>query len=127
MVGQLWKSLTRCNACAQEFIIRIVHLIATEDSFQARFIEGFVMCHKGKAINQRLYLFPHLRKYRCIFSVLTSQAMHLAAPIIIIVGLRLDQRIKSIYNLAITHYHYANGANTGSLIVLSRNLLLQSL
>ena len=64
------------------------------------------MCHKGKAINQRLYLFPHLRKYRCIFCVLTSQTMHLAAPIIIIVGFWLNQRVELIHNLTITHYHH---------------------
>ena len=45
MVLGMWKSTAGSYTCAQEFVVGIVHLIATEDSFQAAFVEGFVMGH----------------------------------------------------------------------------------
>ena len=58
----LWECLARGDAGAVERIIRIVHLVSTKDSFQATFIECFVMRHKWQSLNQRLYLFPDFRE-----------------------------------------------------------------
>ena len=100
-----------------EFVIRIVHLVTAEHCFQATLIEGFVMGHKWQSLNQWLNLFPNYRKYRSLFCVTTRQSMYLRTPIIIIVGLWLNQRVEGIYDLTITHYHHTNGADTGSLVV----------
>ncbi len=117
MVGQLWKSLARSNACAVKLVIRIIHLVTTEDSLQATLIECLIMGHEGKALYQWFYLFPYFWEHWSLFSILTSEAMHLSTPIIIVIWLWLDQRIESIYDFTITHNHYSNRANTGSLVV----------
>ena len=41
----------------------------------------------------------------------------LATPIIIVIGLRLNQRVERVYNLAIPNDHDSHRANTGSLVV----------
>ena len=64
VVGQLWKSLAGGHTGAVKLVIRIVHLVTTEDGFQATLIEGFVVGHEGKALYQGLYLFTHLREYK---------------------------------------------------------------
>ena len=94
MVGQLWKSLARSHTCAVEFVIRIIHLIATEYSLQATFIKGLIMGHEWEPLYQWLYLLPNFRENWGIFSILACEAMHLGTPIVIIVRLRLDQRIE---------------------------------
>ena len=113
----LWKSLAGSHTSAQEFIVRIVHLIAAEDGFQAAFVEGFVMRHQWQTFDEWFYLFPHFGEDWSIFCVLTSQTMYLTAPIIIIVGLRLDQRIERIHDLTIPDNHNTNGADAGPLII----------
>ena len=117
MVGQLWKSLARCHTCTMEFIIWIVHLVTTEHSFQATLIEGLVMGHQWQVLNQRLDLLPNLGEYRSIFCITTSKTMHLRTPIIIIIGLWLNQGIEVIHDLSIPDDDHTNGADTGSLIV----------
>ena len=117
MVGQLWKSFARSHTCTMEFIIRIVHLITTEHSFQATFIESLVMGHKRQSLYQWLYLLPNHRKYRSLFCVSASESMHLRTPIIIIVGLWLNQRVERIHDLTITYNHHANRADAGALVV----------
>ena len=117
VVGQLWKSLAGGHTGAVEFIIRIVHLVTTENCLQATLIEGFVVGHEGKPLYQRFYLFPHHRENGGLFRVLASEAMHLGTPIIIIVGLWLDQGLKRIHDLTIAHDHHTHGADAGTLVV----------
>lgn len=45
-----------------KLIVGVVHLIYTEGSLEATFVEGFVMCYEGQAFNQGLYLCPHFRE-----------------------------------------------------------------
>ena len=88
-----------------------------EYGFQATLIEGFVMSHKGKSLNQRFDLLPNFRKHRCLLCVSASESMHLRTPIIIIVGLWLNQRVERIHDLTITYNHHANRADAGALVV----------
>ena len=90
MVLGFWERLARSDACAKD----------NPDSpsgkrgkplSEAALIKSFVVSHKGKSLNQRLYLFPHIRKYRSIFCITTLLSMHLRTPVIIVVGLWLSQ------------------------------------
>ena len=113
----LRESLARSDAGAVEWIIRIVHLVSAKDCFQTTLIKSFVVGYKGKTLNQWLYLFPDFWEDGGFLCVLTRETMHLGTPIIIIIGLRLDQRVEGINNLAISDDDHTNGANTGSLVV----------
>ena len=77
MVGQILESATGGSKGVIELIVRIVHLIDTEHSFQTALVKGLVVSHEGKSLNQRLYLRPYLWKYRGIIRILTAKAMHL--------------------------------------------------
>ena len=128
MVLSMWKSLARSHTCAMEFVIRIVHLITTEHCFQATLIKGLVVSHKRKPLNQWFNLFPDLWEHWGLLCVLSSQAMYLSTPVIIIVGLWLDQRVEGIYGLTITHYHHSNRADTDerSLLAVSKSIAAKS-
>jgi len=91
MVLCLWECLARSDAGAVERIIRIVHLVSAEDSLQTTLIECLVMGYEGKPLDQWLYLFPDFREDGGILCILTCETMNLGTPIIIIIGLRLDQ------------------------------------
>ena len=128
MVGQLWKSLARSHTGAIELVIRIIHLIATEHSFQATLVERLVMGHQRKSFDQWLNLCPHLREHRGVFCILSSQTMHLRTPIIIVVRLRLNQGIERIHYLAIA-YNPTPTEQTlvRSLLAVSKSIAAKSL
>jgi hypothetical protein len=46
-----------------------------------------------------------------------AKTMNLAAPIVIIIRLRLNEGIEGIYYLAIPNYNYANGTDAAPLII----------
>jgi hypothetical protein len=94
VVWQIGERTTRDTKRIVELIVRIVHLIYTEHGLQTTFIKGLVMGHKGQTFYQWLYLCPDLWEYWCFLSILTAEAMYLAAPVIIIVWLGLNERIE---------------------------------
>ena len=69
------------------------------------------MSHQGKTFDQRLYLFPYLWKDRGIFGVLTGKAMHLTAPVVVVIGLGADEGVEGIYNLSVAYDDNAYGTN----------------
>ena len=75
----------------EELVVGIVHPIDAEDGHEATLVEGSVVGHKGQTLNQRLYLCPDLWEYWRIVSIFMAKAMYLTAPVVIIVGLRLDE------------------------------------
>ena len=117
VVGQLWKSTTGSHTGAVEFVVGIVHLVTAEHGLQTTFVESFVMGDEGQALNQRFHLFPYFWEDWGFLSILTTETMNLAAPIVIVVGFWLYQRIELVHNLAVTHDYHTNGADAGSLVV----------
>jgi len=117
MVGQILESATGGSKGVIELIVRIVHLIDTEHSFQTALVKGLVVSNKGKSLNQRLYLRPYLWKNRSIVSIFMTEAMNLTAPVVIIVWLRLNERVERIYNLTIANNDDSYRAYAATLIV----------
>ena len=118
----LWLVYVGTPASAAERIGRIGPMVAslcTEHGFQTAFVEGLVVGHEGETFNHRLNLCPHFWEHWGILSILTAEAMYLAAPVVVIVRLWLDERIERFYYLAIANNHYANRAN-GTALVVSR-------
>ena len=76
-----------------EFIVGIVHLINTEDSLQATFVESLVVSYQGKSLYQRFYLRPYFTEVGGIVGVLSGQSVHAAAPVGLIVGFGLYERV----------------------------------
>ena len=98
-------------------MVWIIHLIYTEYGLQTTFIERFIMCHKWQPLYQRLYLRPDLREYWSILCIFLTKAMYLATPIILIVRLRLDERIECIYDFAIANNDNPHRTNTTTLVI----------
>ena len=94
-----------------KFIVGIVHPIYAENGLQATFVERLVVRHEWQAFYEWGYTFPDLREYRGAVCVLETQAMHLAAPVIVILRLRPDEGIERTDYLSTSHYYYANGAD----------------
>ena len=65
--------------------------------------------------NKLLEAFPW--EYGCIICIFMTKAMYLTAPVVIIVWLRLNERVESINNLAITNNDDSYRANAAALII----------
>ena len=109
--------LARGDAGAVEVVVGIVHLIDTEDGFQAALVERLVMRHKRKPRYLRLYLLPHFGKNRRIVRVCSAKTMHLTAPVVVILRLRFDERVEAIHHLTTSNNNHANRAHRRTLIV----------
>lgn len=120
IVMSLWPNLARTDERAEERIIRIIHLIYPEDSFQTTLVERLIMSHKRQILTSKLFLFigrqAELRLNLCpdfgedgrSIGVGSGEAMHLSAPVIIILRFGLDKRVELIHHLTATHYDNAN-------------------
>ena len=117
VLGQIREFSTRYAQGVVELVVRVVHLIDTHHGFQAALIKRLVVGHEGQAFNQRLYLRPHLGKDGSFFRIFTAEAMHLAAPVVIVVRLRLNERIERIHYLAISHNDNTYRTNAAALVV----------
>ncbi len=119
MILQSWQHTTRNAKRIVELIIWIVHLIDAEHGFQTAFVKGLVVCYERQTFYQRFYLLPYFRENRCVVCVITAQTVYLTTPVIIIVWLRLDERVEGINYLTIPNDDDTNRANTTALIVRS--------
>ena len=117
---------------AMELIVGIIHVIATEDRLEAILVKGFVVGNQRKTLDQRRNLSPYLGEGGGMTGVTFGKAMHLGAPEVVVVGLRLDERIERIDYLAIsynnnTHRAYTRGFVVGCLKVYSSKISHQDM
>lgn len=91
-----------------EFIVRIVHLIAAENGFQASFIESGIVRDQRQSLDEWFYPCPYAWKYRSIVGVVVTKAMYLLAEPLVVVRLWLYQRIEPVYHFPTSHNHYAD-------------------
>lgn len=76
-------------------------------------------CCEQQVVNllSQVLFAPRLLEYRSIVSIFMTEGMNLRTPVIIIVRLRLDERIERIYNLAIANNDNPHGTYRTPLIV----------
>ena len=107
-----------CGQRVMELIIRIIHLIHTEYSFEASFIESGIMGDKRHAfINHRFNLCPHFREDRCPFDIFWSQPMHSSTEPLTVIRFRIYQAVERVDNLSFHDFHHAHGADARGLLV----------
>ena len=94
-----WPTFARCGASTVELIVGIVHLIDTEDGFQAALVKGLIMGYQRQSIDKSLYLLPYFGEDRGILCIFCTKSMHLTAPVIIILRFGLDEGIELIHYL----------------------------
>ena len=58
-----------------------------------------------------LYLSPDLGEDGSIFGIISTEAMHLAAPVVVVFWFGLDEGVELIHYLAAPHHYYAHGAD----------------
>jgi hypothetical protein len=117
MVLQFRKHSARSPKRVEKLIVGIIHPIDVEHGFEAAFVEGPVVSHKGQTLYQRLYLSPDIRKQRRIVRIIMPQPMHTPAKVVVIVRLRPYQRIKRLRQLAIPHNDNTHRAHTAALAI----------
>lgn len=98
---------------AVELVVRVIHLIAAENGFQAIFVEGFVVGNERETFEAGRYPTPHFGKDVGITCVVFRQSMYLRAPEIVVFRLGFDEGIERIDHLTIAHNDDAHGADTG--------------
>ena len=117
----VWKGISevfpRGGQCIEELIVRIVHLIDPEHLLEAAFVEAAVMGHEREAFNEGGYLFPHLREDWDILCVLGAESVNLLTEPLVVLRLRVDERVEGINDLSVAHDHHADAAYTGAALV----------
>ena len=117
VIRQLLELALGGHAGAIKIIVRVIHLVAAEDRFQAALVKGFVVSHQRQSLDEGLNLCPHVRKHGRIVGVFMPQAVDALAPVAVIVGLGLDEGIECVHNAAVTHNDNAHRAHAGALAV----------
>ena len=69
MIRELGQKTLRGAAGTVKLVVRIIHLVAAEDGFQAGFIKTLVVGDQRQPFDERFYLCPHVGKDRGIVGV----------------------------------------------------------
>ena len=118
VIGQKFPEVFACGtAGAIELIVRVIHLVAAHYGLQAAFVKGAVVRHEGQALDERLNLFPNIRKHRCVLGVFLGDAMNNGVPIVVIIWLGLDEGIERVHELPFPNDHHAHATHAGALVV----------
>ena len=105
------------HASAKEGVVGVIHLVRAEHGLQATLVEGLVVRHQGQSLDERLYLPPHGGEDGGLRCVGGAEAVHAAAPVVVVFGLGLDERVKPVGYLSAAHHHDAHGAHRRALVV----------
>ena len=100
-----------------ELIFRIIHLIYPEHCFEAALVETGVVRHERKSLNQRLYLFPDIRKKGSVLSVFGAKPVDPHAEPLVIFRLRMDQAVEAVGDLTVPHHHDPDTAHAGRALI----------
>ena len=100
-----------------ELIVGIVHLIYPEDSLEAPFIEAGIVRHEGEALDERFNLLPDIGEHRSVIRVLRTQTVDLLAEPLVVFRLGMYEAVERVHDFPAAHYHHANGADAGRLLV----------
>lgn len=118
MVGQHALELpARRAACAIELIFRIVHDIFLKHRPQTALVKLTVVSHQRQPLDKRLYLAPHIWKFRCVSHILQCQPMHPCVPIREEVGMRINKAVELVGNLSVSHHNHSHAAHTAVALV----------
>ena len=79
-----------------ERIVRIVHPIDSEGSFQAALVETGVMRDKGEISHERLDPFPYIGEYGGVLRIFRAEPVNPPAKPLVIVRLGMDKAVKGI-------------------------------
>ena len=106
-----------CPQGVMEDIIGIIHAVYSEGSLEAALIEACIVGDKRQAFYLGSNLFPDKGEDGCVIGILGTQAVHLAAEPLVVLGLRVDERIEGIHDDVVADDDHADGAHAGSLLI----------
>ena len=114
MVRSIREGASRCNECASEVVVGIVHTVAAHDGTEAALVKSLVVRHERESRNERFYLVPDSRKHGRFLRVGTCEAVHPGVPVEVVVGLGLDERVEASSLVAAAHDDEADAADAGA-------------
>ena len=100
-----------------ENIVGIVHPVDLENRLQTALVERAVVSDHGIDLQERFDLFPHLGEDRGILRVLGPQAVHLLAEPLVVLGLRMYERVEGIDDDVVPHDDDTHGTDARPLLV----------
>ena len=100
-----------CRERVMELIIRIIHLVCAKCGLEAALVEAGIVRDQRQPFDVRLDLLPHIREDRRVLRVAFAQPVDALAEPLIILRLRVDQRVEFIRYLAVAHHDDADGAD----------------
>lgn len=117
MVLCIWECSFCGFASTIELIVGVGHTVTLKNCLQTSFIKRLIMRHKWQPLYHRFNLPPHRWEYRGCVGIITSNAVHLCTPIVVIIRFGLDKRVERIHNFSVPYYYHSNAANACTLII----------
>ena len=100
-----------------EDIVGIIHPVDPKDRFQTALIKDAVMGHHRVSFQQWFNLRPDLREDGRVLRVLGPQAVNLLAEPLVVLGLRVDERVEGVHDDVVADDDNTDGAHAGSLLI----------
>ena len=100
-----------------EDVVGIVHPVDPKDRLEAALVEDAVVGYHRVSFQEGLDLLPYLREDGSVLRVFGSEAVHLPAEPLVVLGLRVDERIEGIHDDVVEDDDHADGAHAGSLLI----------
>lgn len=85
-----------------ELVVGVVHLVDSEDGFEAAFVETAVVGDEREAFDLVLNLLPDYGEDRGVFGVFFGEAVDLLAEPLVVFGLGVDEAVEGVYDLSVT-------------------------
>jgi hypothetical protein len=117
MVGGERKCFPGGLACAQKGIVRVIHLVTSENCLERILVESLIMCYERQSINEWFNPPPHHGKNGSVIGHLPCYPVYARTPICVKIGLWLYQRIECICHLATTNNDKPHTAYAGAFVI----------
>ena len=101
---------SRLDERAAEWVVGIVHPIAAEDRLQTVLVKRLVVGHQREPLQAWRYLCPDFRENGSLARVALREPVHLAAPEVVVLRHRLDERVEGVCHHAVAHDDHAHRA-----------------
>ena len=117
MVWQQREIVPRSPQGVAERVVGIIHAVGSEGRLQTTLIEAGVVSHQRQTLDERFHLSPDIGEDGRVLSVSHRQAMDPRAPVSIVFGFGLDERIERVAELTIANDDDAHRANRTGIVV----------
>ena len=112
VMGEVRQDFPGRPASVIEDVVRVVHLVYTEDFLETSFVERAVVGDQRELAYERRRPLPYMSETRRILRVLGAEATDALAEPLILVRFGADQTVERVHSHVIDHLDKTDAADT---------------